>query len=104
VRVLDDLDKRGVHAYAPDWIGFGYSEKPQPRYGFDYTEQEFHTVRIRHCIKGNAKNRRQWPHSGVAVYRNPERRLEMLRHHNQGNPHHTACSNLQGDAVTGSLT
>jgi len=43
--VLDDLDKKGWHAYAPDWIGFGYSEKPQPRVGFDYTEQEFHTVR-----------------------------------------------------------
>ena len=47
VRVLDALDKKGVHAYAPDWIGFGYSEKPQPRYGFNYTEQEFHTVRMR---------------------------------------------------------
>ena len=45
LQVLDDLDKKGWHAYAPDWIGFGYSEKPQPRVGFNYTEQEFHTVR-----------------------------------------------------------
>ena len=44
IRVLEALDAAGWHAYAPDWIGFGYSEKPQPRYGFDYTEQEFHTV------------------------------------------------------------
>lgn len=45
MRVLTALDTAGWHAYAPDWIGFGYSEKPQARYGFDYTEAEFHTVR-----------------------------------------------------------
>ena len=67
MRVLDDLDKRGVHAYAPDWIGFGYSEKPQPRYGFNYTEQEFHTVRT-HLCTGTTRLRRQQPHSSVTVY------------------------------------
>ncbi|XP_077221873.1 alpha/beta-Hydrolases superfamily protein isoform X2 [Tasmannia lanceolata] len=32
----------GFHCFAPDWIGFGFSEKPQPGYGFNYTEEEFH--------------------------------------------------------------
>nr|XP_016468386.1 PREDICTED: haloalkane dehalogenase-like isoform X1 [Nicotiana tabacum] len=32
----------GFHCFAPDWIGFGFSDKPQPGYGFDYTEKEFH--------------------------------------------------------------
>ncbi|KAI3834124.1 hypothetical protein MKW92_043592 [Papaver armeniacum] len=27
----------GFHCYAPDWIGFGFSDKPQPGYGFNYT-------------------------------------------------------------------
>ncbi|GFZ04064.1 alpha/beta-Hydrolases superfamily protein [Actinidia rufa] len=27
----------GFHCFAPDWIGFGFSDKPQPGYGFDYT-------------------------------------------------------------------
>lgn len=27
----------GFHCFAPDWIGFGFSEKPQPGYGFSYT-------------------------------------------------------------------
>ncbi|XP_020247380.1 uncharacterized hydrolase YNR064C [Asparagus officinalis] len=29
------------HAIAFDWLGFGFSEKPQPKYGFDYTLDEF---------------------------------------------------------------
>jgi hypothetical protein len=32
----------GYHCFAPDWIGFGFSDMPQPGYGFDYTEEEFH--------------------------------------------------------------
>lgn len=27
----------GFHCFAPDWIGFGFSDKPQPGYGFIYT-------------------------------------------------------------------
>lgn len=27
----------GFHCVAPDWIGFGFSDKPYPKYGFDYT-------------------------------------------------------------------
>lgn len=27
----------GFHCFAPDWIGFGFSDKPQPGYGFNYT-------------------------------------------------------------------
>ena len=26
----------GFHYFAHDWIGFGFSDKPQPGYGFDY--------------------------------------------------------------------
>ncbi|THU54206.1 hypothetical protein C4D60_Mb10t22600 [Musa balbisiana] len=29
------------HAIAFDWLGFGFSDKPQPRYGFDYTLDEY---------------------------------------------------------------
>lgn len=29
------------HAIAIDWLGFGFSDKPQPKYGFDYTLDEF---------------------------------------------------------------
>ncbi|KAL4179845.1 hypothetical protein AMTRI_Chr13g122140 [Amborella trichopoda] len=32
----------GFHCFAPDWIGFGFSDKPQPGYGFSYIEEEFH--------------------------------------------------------------
>ena len=70
MRILDDLDKRGVHAYAPDWIGFGYSEKPQPRYGFNYTEQEFHTVRMRCCIRVPSNQTRR-PHLAAAYSCSP---------------------------------
>lgn len=27
----------GYRCFAPDWIGFGFSDKPQPGYGFLYT-------------------------------------------------------------------
>ncbi|XP_039121101.1 uncharacterized hydrolase YNR064C isoform X2 [Dioscorea cayenensis subsp. rotundata] len=29
------------HAVAFDWLGFGFSDKPQPKYGFDYTLDEY---------------------------------------------------------------
>lgn len=29
------------HPIAFDWLGFGFSDKPQPKYGFDYTLDEF---------------------------------------------------------------
>ncbi|CAK7356950.1 unnamed protein product [Dovyalis caffra] len=37
-----EMSDAGFHCFAPDWIGFGFSDKPQPGYGFDYTEKEFH--------------------------------------------------------------
>jgi pimeloyl-ACP methyl ester carboxylesterase len=40
--VMSQLSDLGFHCFAPDWIGFGFSDKPQPGYGFDYTEKEFH--------------------------------------------------------------
>ncbi|KAL6651926.1 hypothetical protein ACP70R_010851 [Stipagrostis hirtigluma subsp. patula] len=40
--VMSQMADAGYHCYAPDWIGFGFSEMPQPGYGFDYTEEEFH--------------------------------------------------------------
>jgi hypothetical protein len=29
----------GYHCFAPDWIGFGFSEMPQTGYGFDFKGQ-----------------------------------------------------------------
>ncbi|XP_021639713.2 uncharacterized protein LOC110634871 [Hevea brasiliensis] len=40
--VMSQMSDYGFHCVAPDWIGFGFSDKPQPGYGFDYTEKEFH--------------------------------------------------------------
>ncbi|XP_054780116.1 uncharacterized protein LOC129287876 isoform X2 [Prosopis cineraria] len=40
--VMSQLADAGFHCFAPDWIGFGFSDKPQPGYGFDYSEKEFH--------------------------------------------------------------
>ncbi|GER48451.1 alpha/beta-Hydrolases superfamily protein [Striga asiatica] len=42
--VMSQMAEAGFHCLAPDWIGFGFSEKPQAGYGFDYTEKEFHEV------------------------------------------------------------
>mmetsp|Transcript_3440 Transcript_3440/g.9967 ORF Transcript_3440/g.9967 Transcript_3440/m.9967 type:complete len:384 (-) Transcript_3440:349-1500(-) len=42
LEVLKRLDDRNWHAYAADWVGFGYSDAPTPKFGFDYTEDEFH--------------------------------------------------------------
>ncbi|KAL7587974.1 hypothetical protein Lser_V15G39253 [Lactuca serriola] len=39
-KVLPLLSK-DYHTIAFDWLGFGYSDKPQPKYGFDYTLDEF---------------------------------------------------------------
>ncbi|KAI4379266.1 hypothetical protein MLD38_005586 [Melastoma candidum] len=40
--VMSQLSDAGFHCFAPDWIGFGFSDKPQPGYGFNYTEKEYH--------------------------------------------------------------
>lgn len=40
--VMSEMSDYGFHCFAPDWIGFGFSDKPQPGYGFNYTEKEFH--------------------------------------------------------------
>ncbi|XP_021888427.1 uncharacterized protein LOC110807570 [Carica papaya] len=40
--VMSQMSDAGFHCFAPDWIGFGFSDKPQPGYGFNYTEKEFH--------------------------------------------------------------
>lgn len=40
--VMSQMSDAGFHCIAPDWIGFGFSDKPYPGYGFDYTEKEFH--------------------------------------------------------------
>ncbi|XP_047316932.1 haloalkane dehalogenase isoform X2 [Impatiens glandulifera] len=42
--VMSQMADSGYHCYAPDWIGFGFSDMPQPGYGFNYTEEEFHTA------------------------------------------------------------
>ncbi|KAJ9176695.1 hypothetical protein P3X46_011979 [Hevea brasiliensis] len=39
-KVLPTLSKN-YHAIAFDWLGFGFSDKPQPGYGFDYTLDEY---------------------------------------------------------------
>ncbi|XP_043710541.1 LOW QUALITY PROTEIN: haloalkane dehalogenase-like, partial [Telopea speciosissima] len=39
-KVLPVLTK-DYHAIAFDWLGFGFSDKPKPRYGFDYTLDEY---------------------------------------------------------------
>ncbi|CAN6277129.1 unnamed protein product [Urochloa humidicola] len=40
----EEMADAGYHCYAPDWLGFGFSEMPQPGYGFDFKEEEFHKV------------------------------------------------------------
>ncbi|CAN1346061.1 Cis-3-alkyl-4-alkyloxetan-2-one decarboxylase [Linum perenne] len=39
-KVLPVLSKN-YHPIAFDWLGFGFSDKPQPKYGFDYTLDEY---------------------------------------------------------------
>ncbi|KAF3962726.1 hypothetical protein CMV_012796 [Castanea mollissima] len=40
--ILVKMSGYGFHCFAPDWLGFGISDKPQPGYGFDYTEKVIH--------------------------------------------------------------
>lgn len=40
--VMSQMADAGFRCFAPDWLGFGFSEKPLPKYDFDYTEIEFH--------------------------------------------------------------
>lgn len=40
--VMEQLSEKGYDCYAPDWLGFGFSDKPQPGYDFAYTEEAFH--------------------------------------------------------------
>ncbi|XP_020244262.1 uncharacterized protein LOC109822474 isoform X2 [Asparagus officinalis] len=40
--LMSQMSDAGFHCIAPDWIGFGFSDKPQPGYGFSYEEEEFH--------------------------------------------------------------
>eukprot|EP00271_Cylindrocystis_brebissonii_P017239 TRINITY_DN43_c0_g2_i1.p1 TRINITY_DN43_c0_g2~~TRINITY_DN43_c0_g2_i1.p1 ORF type:complete len:444 (-),score=86.28 TRINITY_DN43_c0_g2_i1:619-1950(-) len=40
--VMVQLAGKGFHSYAPDAIGYGFSDMPQPGYGFNYTEEEYH--------------------------------------------------------------
>ncbi|KAH7288365.1 hypothetical protein KP509_31G023700 [Ceratopteris richardii] len=40
--VIEKMGEAGYHCYAPDWIGYGFSERPQPKYGFSYTEEAYH--------------------------------------------------------------
>lgn len=40
--VMSQIADAGFRCFAPDWLGFGFSEKPLPKYDFDYTEIEFH--------------------------------------------------------------
>ncbi|PNX93588.1 haloalkane dehalogenase [Trifolium pratense] len=39
-KVLPVLSK-DYHTITFDWLGFGFSDKPQPKYGFDYTLDEY---------------------------------------------------------------
>ncbi|CAM8894222.1 unnamed protein product [Rhodiola kirilowii] len=39
-KILPSLAK-SYHAIAFDWLGFGFSDKPQPNYGFNYTLDEY---------------------------------------------------------------
>ncbi|XP_022869561.1 uncharacterized protein LOC111388963 [Olea europaea var. sylvestris] len=40
--VMSQMADAGFHCFAPNWIGLGFSDKPQAGYGFDYTKKEFH--------------------------------------------------------------
>lgn len=37
ISFVHQMADAGFHCFAPDWIGFGFTDKPQPGYGFDYT-------------------------------------------------------------------
>ncbi|CAI7931757.1 unnamed protein product [Closterium sp. NIES-54] len=40
--VMQQMAEKGYRGIAPDWLGFGFSEKPQPGYYFAYTEDVYH--------------------------------------------------------------
>ncbi|CAI5990236.1 unnamed protein product [Closterium sp. NIES-65] len=40
--VMQQMAEKGYRGIAPDWLGFGFSEKPQPGYYFAYTEDAYH--------------------------------------------------------------
>ncbi|GAB4842103.1 hypothetical protein Ancab_012061 [Ancistrocladus abbreviatus] len=40
--VMSQMSDVGFHCIAPDWLGFGFSDKPFAGHEFDYTEKEFH--------------------------------------------------------------
>lgn len=40
--LMEQLSQKGYDCYAPDSLGFGFSQKPQPGYDFAYTEEAFH--------------------------------------------------------------
>ncbi|KAI8523361.1 hypothetical protein RHMOL_Rhmol13G0067300 [Rhododendron molle] len=40
-RKLLPILSKDYHAISVDWLGFGFSDKPQPGYGFDYTLPEY---------------------------------------------------------------
>lgn len=40
--VIEKMAEAAYHCYAPDWLGFGFSERPQPVYDFVYTEDAYH--------------------------------------------------------------
>lgn len=42
LEVMAQMGDAGYLCYAPDWLGFGFSAKPQPGYGFPYTEEAYH--------------------------------------------------------------
>lgn len=42
--VLPLVAAAGYRAIAPDWVGFGLSDKPQPGYGFKYTTASYSAV------------------------------------------------------------
>ncbi|KAF6167369.1 hypothetical protein GIB67_020675 [Kingdonia uniflora] len=39
--VMAQMADAGFRCFAPDWLGFGFSDS-QPGYGFNYTEEEYH--------------------------------------------------------------
>ncbi|KAJ7560501.1 hypothetical protein O6H91_04G132500 [Diphasiastrum complanatum] len=40
--VIVKMAEIGYHCYAPDWLGFGFSEMPEPGDDFAYTEEAYH--------------------------------------------------------------
>jgi pimeloyl-ACP methyl ester carboxylesterase len=47
---VEQMAKAGYHCYAPDWLGFGFSEKPQPDYDFSYTGTYYYFPTIEYSV------------------------------------------------------